>query len=133
MHKRTASTGQGSGRSLFCRRNPYLIHVHIYTTAQARARTQYSKLDYLASPGCKQQQDSLGIMGFTYLSFWSSLRWKAFILKHFPLGKHQSLLKNYPEMPPQPTPQAEESRYLPCASHPNSSLWEVSQDPHCFD
>lgn len=67
VHKRTASTGQDSGKSLFCRRNPYLTHVHIYTSAQAHARTLYPKLDctwHLLD--AKQQQDPLRIMGFTY-------------------------------------------------------------------
>lgn len=133
VHKRTANTGQGSGRSLFCRRNPYLTHVHIYTTAQPHARTQYPKLIYLASSGCKTTTRVSWDNGLYIFILLVSPKVESIHIKAPPFGKHQSLLQNYPEMPPQPTPQAAESWHLPRASDPNSSLWEVSQDPRCFD
>lgn len=80
----------------------------------------------------KQQQGSLGTMGFTYLSFWFPLGLKAFILKHLPLASTSHYwritLKCLPSLPLKLQRAA-----LPCTSDPNSSLWEVSQDPHCFD
>lgn len=133
LHKRTASRSQGSGTNLFCRRNSYQTHEHIYTTTQARARTQCPKLDYLASSGCKIKTRLSWANGLYIFIFLVSLKVESIHIKAPPFGKHQSLLKNYSEMPLQTTPQAAESRHLPCASDPNSSLWEVSQDPHCFD
>lgn len=80
----------------------------------------------------KQQQGSLGTIGFTYSSFCFPLRLKASKLKHLPLASTSHYwritLKCLSSLPLKLQTAA-----LPCASDPNSSLWEVSQDPHCFD
>lgn len=72
-------------------------------------------------------------MGFTFFILLVPLKTESIQIKAPPFGKRQSLLKHHPELPPHPTPQMAVSRHLPCASGPNSSFWEVSQDPHCFD
>lgn len=108
VHKRTARTGQGSGTSFFSRRNCDLTHVHIYTTAWARARTKYPKLDCLVSSACKTTARLSRDNGLYVFILLVSLRVESVHIKAPPFGKDQSLLKNYPEMPPQPTPQAAE-------------------------
>jgi len=90
-------------------------------------------LDYLASSGCETTATLPRANGLYIFILQVSLKAESTEIKAPPFGKHQTLLKHDPESPPHPAPQMAESRHLPRASDPNASLWEVSQDPHCFD
>lgn len=136
VHKRIANTGQGSGRSLFCRRNPYLTHVHIYTSAQAHARTQYPKLDYLASSGCKTtarlSQDN-GLYIFILLVF---LKVESICIKAPPFGETPVITEELPwnaslaypsSCREQTSPMCLWSRYFPLGDFPGPSLFWLGE------
>lgn len=106
--------------------------MHTYATAQVLPPSvKHKKWGYFASSGRRTTATLSRDNGLYIFILLVSLKVESIQIKAPLFDKHQSLLKYYPEMPPHPTPQMLETR-LQCVSDSNSSLWGVSQGPHCF-